>query len=79
MFRKVLLSSAAARRHDRCGSRRRSASTKGEPAYPPPPPPPYSWTGFYIGANAGVSGLSSSQTYGEYGYGDYYTYNGLRR
>ena len=54
-------------------------STKGEPAYAPPPPPPYSWTGFYIGANAGVSGLSSSQTYGEYGYGDYYTYNGLRR
>ena len=29
--------------------------------------------------HAGVSGLSSSQTYGEYGYGDYYTYNGLRR
>jgi outer membrane immunogenic protein len=26
------------------------------PEYAPPPPPPYSWTGFYIGGNAGFSG-----------------------
>lgn len=28
-------------------------STKGPPVYTPPPPPSFSWTGFYIGANAG--------------------------
>ncbi len=32
-------------------------NTKGEaPFMPPPPPPEFSWTGFYIGGNAGLSG-----------------------
>ncbi len=27
--------------------------TKGPPVYTPPPPPAFSWTGFYVGGNAG--------------------------
>ncbi len=31
-------------------------NTKAEAPYIPPPPPEFSWTGFYIGGNAGLSG-----------------------
>jgi outer membrane immunogenic protein len=33
----------------------RTAPPQAPVAYIPPPPPPFSWTGFYIGGNAGVA------------------------
>jgi outer membrane immunogenic protein len=36
--------------------------TKGAPVYAPPLMPMFSWTGFYIGGNAGLSGMSGSAT-----------------
>lgn len=35
-------------------------NTKGAPAFAPPPPPAFTWSGFYIGANAGYAWGSSA-------------------
>jgi outer membrane immunogenic protein len=47
-------------------------NTKEPAPFLPPPPPMFSWTGFYIGANAGLSAGNFNETGGYY---DPYAYN----
>jgi outer membrane immunogenic protein len=53
MFRKFVVSAAALVAMTGTAWAADLPNVKGAPAFAPPPPPAFSWTGFYVGANAG--------------------------
>jgi outer membrane immunogenic protein len=53
MFRKLFLSAAIFGAATASAFAADLPSEKGPPVYAPPPPPVFSWSGFYVGVNAG--------------------------
>lgn len=68
MIRSLLLSGAASLALATGSMAADLPNIKGPPVYAPPPPPVFSWTGFYVGGNAGLSvGQFTQNHYSDYG------------
>jgi outer membrane immunogenic protein len=70
MIRSLLLSSVASVALVTGAMAADLPNIKGPPVYAPPPPPVFSWTGFYVGLNAGLSAGNATKTHYE-DYGSY--------